>query len=654
MTMPEKRQSPEKLLQRVQEEERKQQRGKLKIYLGAAPGVGKTYEMLHDALEERSKGLDVVIGVVESHGRQEIESMFKNFETLPKQVIDYHGKKLLEFDLNAALKRQPGLILIDEMAHTNAPDLQHAKRWQDIKELLDRGINVYTTLNVQHIESLKDDVSQIIHAPIKETVPDSMIDEANTIELVDLPPDELLKRLHAGKIYIANQAELAAELFFREGNLIALRELALRTTAQRVGKQVLFYRQGQGISHIWPTKDKILVCVGPDAESLKLIRSASRMAKSLHAEWIAVYVDTSQSNISEEIRNNAIQNLRFAEQQGAETRVLFGFDIVKEVMNFAREENVTQIMLWRHIRKRWRDLVFRNLADEMVRSSGEIDVYIMTGEPGEVKSSKIIPSKKSVPWKIYGISMGIITLATIIDFLLYPFAATTNLVMVYLLGVTFISLFGQIGPSILASVLSVLAYDFFFIPPFYSFAVTDIQYFFTLIVMLLVAQVISQLTILKRSQAEAARLNERQTSILYKLSRQLARTRGTDKLLNTGVKYIAVAFNAKVIALLPKNNHLIVRSASNGIEKKLSPKEISIAQWSYDLGQVAGKGTDTLSGADSFYMPLIGKKKTLGVLQITSNLPNHLFTSVQMRLLDICGNQIALAIEVDRSQNKDI
>ncbi|MDR3491658.1 MAG: DUF4118 domain-containing protein [Gammaproteobacteria bacterium] len=652
--MPEKRQSPEKLLQRVQEEERKQQRGKLKIYLGAAPGVGKTYEMLHDALEERSKGLDVVIGVVESHGRQEIESMFKNFETLPKQVIDYHGKKLLEFDLNAALKRQPGLILIDEMAHTNAPDLQHAKRWQDIKELLDRGINVYTTLNVQHIESLKDDVSQIIHAPIKETVPDSMIDEANTIELVDLPPDELLKRLHAGKIYIANQAELAAELFFREGNLIALRELALRTTAQRVGKQVLFYRQGQGISHIWPTKDKILVCVGPDAESLKLIRSASRMAKSLHAEWIAVYVDTSQSNISEEIRNNAIQNLRFAEQQGAETRVLFGFDIVKEVMNFAREENVTQIMLWRHIRKRWRDLVFRNLADEMVRSSGEIDVYIMTGEPGEVKSSKIIPSKKSVPWKIYGISMGIITLATIIDFLLYPFAATTNLVMVYLLGVTFISLFGQIGPSILASVLSVLAYDFFFIPPFYSFAVTDIQYFFTLIVMLLVAQVISQLTILKRSQAEAARLNERQTSILYKLSRQLARTRGTDKLLNTGVKYIAVAFNAKVIALLPKNNHLIVRSASNGIEKKLSPKEISIAQWSYDLGQVAGKGTDTLSGADSFYMPLIGKKKTLGVLQITSNLPNHLFTSVQMRLLDICGNQIALAIEVDRSQNKDI
>lgn len=642
------RPNPEKLLQRVQVEERKEKRGKLKIYLGAAPGVGKTHEMLHDAQEERAKGLDVVIGVVESHGRKEIEEMLKAFEILPRQTLDYHGKPLLEFDLDAAFKRHPGLILIDEMAHTNAPGLRHTKRWQDIKELLDRGINVYTTLNVQHIESLNDDVAQIIHAPIKETVPDSMIELADTIELVDLPPEALLKRLEEGKVYIPEQAMLAAEHFFRRGNLIALRELALRVTAAHVGTEVLLYRQDEGIKHIWPIRDKILVCVGPKPEAIKLIRAAKRIANSLQAEWLAVYIDTPKA--SENSRNSAIQNLHLAEQLGAKTRVLSGFDIVNEVMNFAREQNVTQIMIWKQIRTRWQDWFRQNLADELVRQSEEIDVYIMTGIASEVKIKKITAREYSIPWKEYLIGISIVTLATVVNFIFYPYLAASNLIMVYLLGVIIVALKGQAGPSILASILSVLAYDFFFIPPFYSFAVSDVQYVFTLIIMLLVTQIISHLTIRIRNQAESARFIQHQTSELYTLSQQLSSQRGVDKLLETGVQFIADAIDGEVLALLPINDQLEIHGNTMS-EQALDSKEQGIARWVYELGQMAGFGTDTLSFSKALYLPLLTSHGAIGVLRI---LPKQqpLFPPEKMRFLEACANQIALALEVDRLQEQ--
>lgn len=645
------RPSPEKLLQRVQEEERKEGRGKLKIYLGAAPGVGKTHEMLHDALEERGHGLDVVVGVAESHGRQEIKSLLTEFEILPKQVVTYHGRELREFDLDLALKRHPGLILIDEMAHTNAPGLRHLKRWQDIKELLDRGIDVYTTLNVQHIESLSDNVAQIIHAPIKETVPDFMFEMADIIELVDIPPEELLQRLEEGKVYFPEQAALAKDHFFRKGNLTALRELALRTTADRVGTQVLLYRQGEGIKHIWPTREKILVCVGPHPASIKLIRAAKRMATSLQVDWIAVFVDTPRLQSSEEQRNHAIQNLRLAEQLGAETRVLTGFDIVKVIMNFAREQNITQIMIWKRIRPRLRNNLFRDLADEMVRHSGEIDVYIMTGEAAQDKPKEPFHFKRRILWRAYGISIGIVILATILNFLLAPYLTASTLVMVYLLAVTIVALYGKTGPSILASILSVLAYDFFFVPPFYSFAVSDIEYFFTLLVMLIVTQMISHLTILTRRQAEAAVLTEQQTSALYILSNKLATTRGVDKLLDIGTKYIAEVFASDVIVLLPENGHLRIWSKDNAAQT-LDAKELGVAQWVFELGQMAGLGTDTLPFSNALFVPLLASQRTIGVLRIRPMVTKRLFTPEQMHLLQSCVNQIASALEIDRLHEK--
>lgn len=651
--MKEQRPNPEKLLQSVQEEERQQQRGKFKIYFGAAPGVGKTYTMLQDALAKRVHGLDVVVGVVEAHGRKEIESLAKELEILPRQMIDYHGKQLSEFDLDAALIRTPGLILIDEMAHTNAPGLRHAKRWQDIKEILDRGIDVYTTLNVQHIESLNDVVSQIIQTRIKETVPDSMLELADTIELVDLPPEDLLKRLQEGKVYFPKQADLAKENFFREGNLIALRELALRFTAECVGKQVLLYRHGQGIETIWPTKEKILVCVGPGAESIKLIRAARRMAINLQTEWVAVHVETPKLRLSENERNNVIRNLRLAEQLGAQTRILAGFDIVKEIMKFAREQNITTIVIGKRIHSRWRNLFIKSLTDEMVRHSREIDVYIITEELSDVKPK---PHSKAsltrvIPWKIYGISLGIVALVTTLNFLIFPFLSASNLIMVYLLGVTIIALFGRIGPSILASTLSVLAYDFFFIPPRFSFVVSDIQYFFTLIVMLVVTLIISHLTILTRRQTQISRHTEHHTATLHTLSRQLASTRGIDKLLNMAVRYISEVFDSSVLALLPTNSHLTIRARCK-THQVLNDKEQSIAQWVYDLGQMAGLGTDTLSFSDALYIPLLATQETVGVLRVCPHQSRHLFTPEQMRLLESCANQIALALEVDRLQER--
>lgn len=645
--MNEKRPNPEKLLKRIKDEEQKEQRGKLKIYLGAAPGVGKTYTMLQDAIAKRAQGLDVVVGIVESHSRKEIQNLLKDFEILPLESVDYHGKQLKEFDIDAALRRNPALILVDEMAHTNAPGLRHNKRWQDIKELLDRGINVYTTLNVQHVESLNDVVSQIIHTRVKETVPDSMLEIADTIELVDLPPEELLKRLQEGKVYLPAQAELAADNFFRPGNLSALRELALRTTAERVSAQVLLYRQGLGIQHIWPTREKILVCAGSRPGSAKIIRAARRMANSLEAEWIAVHVDTPKLTDSEEEKSTAIQNLRFAEQLGAHTKILTGTNIVKEIMDFAHEQNITKIILGKKVKPKWKELIFGSLADDLIRNSGEIDVYVITGDSSDFPPPKPVTSKRDIPWKVYAISLGVIAIATAINLLLYPYIRSSNLIMVYLLSVTGVALFGRTGPSVLASILSVLAYGFFFIPPFFTLAFNDYQVIFTLLGMLLVSQVISHLAILSRKQTETARLAERHTAALHTLSRQLASTRGIDKLLETATRYISDMFDSEVIAMLPENNQLVVH-ARYRTEEELSEKENGVAQWVYDLGQMAGLGTDTLPFSDALYVPLSASQGSIGVLRIHPTKPQHLFTPEQMHLLEACANQIALALEVDR------
>lgn len=596
------RSKPERfLLQAAAEEERENKRGKLKIYLGAAPGVGKTYTMLQDTLSQRKQGLDVVVGVVESHGRHEIENLLKHLEILPPQKVDYQGKTLLEFDLDAALARNSALILIDEMAHTNAPGLRHAKRWQDIKEIIDNGIDVYTTLNVQHIESLNDIVAQIIGTRVRETIPDSILEFATTIELIDLSPEDLLKRLQAGKIYFPKQAELAKENFFRKGNLIALRELALRFTAECVESQVLLYRHDQGIEHIWPTQERILVCVGYEPESRTMIRAAKRLAINLQVEWLAVYVDLPTQGLPDQQRNAAIQNLRLAELLGAETKILTGLDIAKEVIRFAREQNITTIIVGKPIRPKWKSVFLKNIADKIVAKSAEINVYIITYETSKIQPTKLKSTNYSLFWKRYGTSVGIIFFAVLIDFFIYLY--------------------------------------------------TDKTHFFILLITPILAITIGHLNIVAHRQTRIAHLAERRSSALHTLSRRLASARGADKLLEISTRYISEIFDSEVVALLPKNNYLVV-AAKYKTEGILNGKEYSIAQWAYNLGEVAGFGTDTLPSTDAIYVPLLASQSAIGVLQVRPLEKDRLFDPEQMHLLEACANQIGLALEVDKLQEE--
>jgi two-component system sensor histidine kinase KdpD len=654
--MQDDRQDPDKILKRVQAEESKKRSGKLKIYLGAAPGVGKTYTMLQDAQEKRKQGLDVVVGVIESHGRKDIEGLIQGLEILPLLRIEYKGRFLQEFDLDNALKRAPGLILIDEMAHSNIPGLRHAKRWQDIKELLDRGIDVYTTLNVQHIESLNNDVSGIIHAPIKETVPDSMLDLADTIELVDLPPEDLLKRLQDGKVYFPSQAELARDKYFRKGNLIALRQLALRVTADRVGAQVLLYRQGQGIKHIWSSSEKILVCVGPGDESLQLIRAARRLATSLQVPWIAVYVDSPLVKESDANRNQAIKNLRIAEQLGAETSILTGVDLVKEIMSFAREQNISLIMIWKHIRSRWQELVHRQLADEVMRNSQEINVYIITGTLTEEEKHKRSLNLRSLSLLyVYLIATGSIVLTTLFGLLVFKFINVQEnahiISLLYLLVVIVIALLGRVGPTMLAGLLSVLAYATIFYPLLIKISFVDVGYLLVFVLMIILVQIISNLTFINKRQSESARLAARKAVALYRLSHQLAGARGVNALLEIGAKYIADFFDSEVMVLIQSDLQLkiVVRVDT---DKNLDTKELGVAQWVYDLGQPAGLGTDTLPESEAIYLPLLTAKRTMGVLRIKPKHPENLFTPDQMHFLETCANQLALTMEVDQLQEQ--
>jgi len=639
------RPNPETLLQHAKEEDLRAKRGKLKIYLGAAPGVGKTYNMLEDAIAKRKNGLDIIVGIVESHGRKEIEFLLKDFEILPRQKVEYHGQTLLEFDLDATLKRNPHTILIDEMAHTNVPGLRHNKRWQDIKEILDRGINVYTTLNVQHIESLNDIVTQIIHTRVNETVPDSMLEIADSVELIDLPPEDLLKRMQEGKVYIPQQAELAVEHFFRQGNLSALRELALRITAERVGEQVLSYRKGKGIKFIWPTKEKLLVCVSSSQNATKLIRAARRMATSLQAEWIAMHVDT---GFSQDRRSKAINNLRLAEQLGAETKILNGINVTSEIIHICRDLNVTKIILGKRKHRWWKKILFGSLTDNLIKQSDEIDIYMINDDYPEISSSKHRgkKSKKTFPWKAYALSLGLVGIATAINLIFSAYLQTSTIILIYVITVTIVALLGKTGPSIVASVFSVITYAYFF-ATHEGISIANTQHFITLFIMLLVTQIISQLTIIMKKQNIASRLLEKRTSTLHALSRQLASARGVDKLLDIAVNYMATIFNSEVLALLATDGHLEVKSGY-GTKLTLNAKDFSVAQWVYDLGQMAGLGTDTLPFSDAIYVPLISSQKPIGVLRIKPKDQHTLFTPEQSHLLEACANQVALAIEVDK------
>ena len=645
--MAERRPDPDSLLKRVQEEEKRQARGKLRIFFGAAAGVGKTYAMLQAAQEARSDGVDVVIGWVQMHGRPETEALLEGLEVLPPRSIEYAGKQVPEFDLDAALKRRPTLILVDELAHTNVPGSRHAKRCQDVQELLEAGIHVYTTVNVQHLESLNDVVTQITGVPVHETVPDSILEQADEVELVDLPPDDLIQRLKEGKVYIPEQAAHAIENFFRKGNLIALRELALRRTAERVDDQMQVYRRDHAVPQTWPAAETIMVCVNPNPRGVRLVRAAKRMAAGLHAKWVAVYVQTPEHlRRPQTDRDRVIQTLRLAEQLGAETVTLSGHRVSQEILSYARNRNVSKIIVGKPLRARWKELVFGSVVADLVRESGEIDIYVITGEAGPSRPfvDRVL-RKPTSKGQAYGESVLSVVVSTALAWLMFPHFELTNIVMVYLLSVVLAAIRLGRGPAVLASFLSVAAFDFFFVPPYFTFAVSDTQYLVTFVVMLLVALITSNLTVRIHEQAEAARERERRTAALYAMSRELVMHRLVDNLIRVASRHIREMFKGQIAVLLPDAAGRLMMPRGEQVSFVFDSKNKGVAQWAFDHGQMAGMGTDTLPGADALFLPLVASQRTVGVLAIRPEQPRELLAPDGLHLLETFASQMAAAVE---------
>jgi len=641
------RPNPDALLAQIQSEEQARTRGRLKIFLGYAAGVGKTYAMLEAAHQRMAEGVDVVVGYIETHRRLETEAMLADLQVLPRKAVEYHGVTLTEMDVTAVLARSPQLVLVDELAHSNAPGSLHSKRYQDVEDLLVAGIDVYTTLNVQHLESLNDVIAQITGVTVRETVPDSVIDVAAEIELIDLPPEELLRRLRDGKVYVPEQAARALEKFFRKGNLTALRELTMRRAAERVDDQMRAYMQTRAIPGPWPAAERLLVCVSPSPLAERLVRAARRLADELNAEWQAIYVETpDQVRLDAGLRDQVARTLQLAEDLGAYTTTLTGQSVAASVLQYAREHNVTKIIAGKPLRPRWRELLSGSVVDQLIHASGTIDIYVISGQTEPITLTDSVKKHRFTPGTRYAGSLLLVTSATALSALFQPYISPTNLVMIYLLAVLLSAIYLGRGPSLLTSFLSVLAFDFFFVPPFLTFVVDDTEYLLTFTGLLAVGLVISQLTARVRDQAEAARRREADTAALYSLSRELAAVDTLGGILNAIVSSIGQTFSRQVAIYLPEGqSEGPLRLFNPSVELEPDENEEALAGWVYEHGQPAGRGTDTLPAAQARYLPLKTAKSVVGVLGVRPKDPASVLGPEQRRLLEAFASQSALAIE---------
>jgi two-component system sensor histidine kinase KdpD len=646
--MPDNRPDPDKLLEKVQRAEAKARGGRLKIFFGACAGVGKTYAMLSEAHEVRAQGRDVVVGVVETHKRAETQALVAGLESLPPRLVPYRDTVLPELDVDAALARHPEVLLVDELAHSNAPGSRHPKRWQDVEELLAAGIDVYTTINVQHIESLNDVVGQITGVRVWETVPDKVFDAADEIELVDLPSDDLLQRLKEGKVYMPEQAAHAVSNFFRKGNLIALRELALRRTADRVDAQAREYREDQAIERVWQLRERLLVAVGPGPHAEAVVRAGRRLADSLRAEWIAVYVETPRlQRLPERERARILKALRLAQDLGAETATLPGQDVATALVEYAGERNASRVVLGRSSASGALAWLAPTLFQTLAQRTAGVDLLVVGGEalreeapaPAEAQSA---PS--AVRWHGYIEALLAVVLTTAIALPLRGTIEITNLAMLYLLAVVIVSVRRGRGPSVFMSVLAVAAFDFFCVPPYLTFAVSDTQYVLTFAVMLIVALTITHLTTGMRYQARVAGHRERRAASLYEMSRVLSGALTTEQILEIAVEHVHGVFEAPCAVLLADDAGK-VRYPPGTRPQELADADLSIAQWVYDHEQPAGLGTGTLAGTPVHYLPLRAPVRTRGVLALKPRNERLIFVPEQQRLLETFAAQIALALE---------
>jgi two-component system sensor histidine kinase KdpD len=652
--MDDQRPDPDELLEKVQRQEARAGRGRLKVFFGACAGVGKTYAMLTAAQGLHAQGADLVVGVAETHGRSETAHLLEGLEVLPPRRIAYRGRRLTEFDLDAALARHPRLILVDELAHSNVRGSRHPKRWQDVEELLAAGIDVYTTVNVQHLESLNDIVGHITGIRVRETVPDHVFDQADEVVLVDLPPDELLQRLKEGKVYLPDQAQTAIQNFFRKGNLIALREIALRRTADRVDAQMRDYRADQAIQQVWPARERILVCVGPNAGGEQLVRAAARLAASLKADWLAIYVETPRLQRLGAVRRDALlATLRLAQELGAATATLAADDLASSILTYARSRNVSKLVIGRSRRRALSRLLDPPLPDRLSELAADLDVYVVSRsvdeKPGQASSGTpaglLLETPHDAGWPGYGWAAAICAVVSLVAAAAQLVVDLENVIMLYLLAVVWVTVrFGR-GPGLLASFLSVLTFDFFFVPPSLSFTVRDTQYLLTFAMMLTVALIISSLAARLRYQARIATYRERRTNALFDLGKELAGALTTAQIIDIGCRHLRGEFRAQVALLLPDARDEVHPARAGETAACLRSPDLGVAQWVYDHQEPAGLGTHTLPASPALYLPLRAPMRTRGVLALAPEEPRLIALPEQYRLLETFAAQIALALE---------
>ena len=644
---------PDRLLKQIEDETKEAQRGKLKIFFGSCPGVGKTYAMLQAAHQKLKQGRDVVAGIVETHKRPETEKILEGIPSLPPLVFTHRGLTLTEFDLDATIARHPDIVLVDELAHTNAPSMRHPKRWNDIEELLDAGIDVYTTLNVQHIESLSDIVAGTTGVVVKETIPDSVFDAADDIILVDINADELLKRLQEGKVYIAPDARTrAVENFFRERNLIALREIALRRTAERVDAQMYALPAEQGANANLPIAEKIMVCIGPEPLSLQLVRTAKRTAASLKAPWIAVYVENLRHyGLNKAGRDSVKRIARMAERLGGKSVAIQGDNVVDDIISYAKANHVTKIIIGKPIKQIWKTLLYGSLADKIIRKSDHIDVYVVTGKPNADETHAGKSDLAQFRYKLYGGSLAAVAMMTAFGIVMGDGIRPIDQALVYLMGVVLVAAKLGRGPSFLYSVLSVTCFNFFFIPPLYSFDISDRSYWLTFIVMLITSVVITSQASRLRLQALHSRKREHDTQIFYMLTRELASTRVYEAIATVAAKYIVEMFDVTTVVTLPDGKGRL-QPLIGELPSANIAKEEGVMHWCFDNNQVAGRGTMTMPTAVGLYFPLIASSGALGVLGIIPHQDAHEFSGDEMSSLETCANLLASALE--RAKSSDI
>ncbi|WP_005031912.1 sensor histidine kinase [Holophaga foetida] len=637
---------PDEVLEQAQEDEARKSRARLKIFFGAAPGVGKTYAMLSEAQELLLEGVDVVAGFLDTHGRPESQALTAGLEVLPRKSFPYRGATLEEFDLEAALARKPKVILVDELAHANAPGALHAKRWQDVWDLLDAGIDVHTTLNVQHLESLRDVVAQITGVLVRENIPDKLLSRADQIELVDIPPEELIERLQEGKVYVPEQARHANDRFFRRGNLMALRELALRRTAEQVDADMRRYMNAKGIGKTWAAGERLMVCISSRPESAHLIRAAKRMAESLDAPWIVAYIESPRYlSYSEASRVQIEEHLRQAERLGAETVVLQGsLALAEDLVALALRRNVTKILVGKPTKPRWLEFFTGSLLADLIRASGAIDIHVIAGEEKPGKTKPVRRSASHTPVGHFLWSFAVVAVATGLALLMARYFELADVIMVYILAILVVA--SRVGrlPSLLAAVLSVVALDFFIIPPVYSLVVQDTRHSATFLVLLVMGIVIGNLTERIRQQAKLARFREQRTLALFKLSADLARSGNTARMVSQAIRSVAAQFQSHVLIFLPDSQGRLKWPPAD-LAAKFSPAELGVAQWAFDHHEVAGLETDTLAGAKALYLPLTGTNGPIGVMGVLPEDVPRWTEPDQRHLLEAFSNQTALALE---------